>query len=199
MEDPNLHEESPTPGPGLTRRNVLGAAAALAATPLLATSARAGQIRSDVSQTARPGFAGSAKPRPRYLHASVSLPDGRVVAIGGFGVSEATRSRAVSAPTASVQAYDPRFRAWSDLAPMRLPRARHAAVVLPDGRVAVLGGFYVAPLDSVEIYDPWTNVWVEGEPLPTPMADHAVSVCGDGLLVTGGQDGIPALLLPFPA
>ena len=175
----------------LSRRNVLGAAAALAAAPLLA--ARAQAAPPDRASLRRP----HAVARPRFLHASVGLPDGRVLVIGGYAVGEATRARSVAAPLASVQAYDPRDDAWTDLAPLATPRARHAAALLPDGRVAVLGGMHAAPVASVEIYDPQTDVWSAGEPLPLPLVDHAAAACAGGILVTGG--GASAQLVPFPA
>ncbi len=178
----------------LSRRDVLGAAAALAALPLLATRAEA--------QTVRPGRLpvqkSAARARPRYLHAAVGLPDGRVVVIGGYGVSEATRSRSVAAPTSSVQAYDPQEDAWTDLAPLATPRARHAAVLLPDGRIAVLGGMYAAPVTSVEVYDPQADAWSAGESLPVPLVDHAATVCSAGILLTGGNEGSPARIVPIP-
>lgn len=209
MQDPSNPEVPTAPNPGLTRRNVLGVAAAFAATPLFAAPAQAGQGLTRAARSVSGPMPAPVLPvvadlratraRVRYLHASVGMSDGRVVVIGGYGVNAATLSRNASAPTASVQVYDPRDDAWTDLAPLLLPRARHAAVVLPDGRIAVLGGVHVNPVASVEIYDPQADAWTEGEPLLAPMADHAVSVCAAGLLVTGGQDGIRSLLLPFPA
>jgi hypothetical protein len=178
---------------GLSRRSVLAVLATVAASPALATRALA--ARTNWQRTVRRLTEGSG--RPRFLHAAVALNDGRIVVMGGYGTSGAIQDRAPSPPTSGVQLYDPYRDAWYDLAPMQTPRARHAAALLPDGRIAVLGGVYASMLSSVEIYDPRTNTWEEGPSLPAPMADHAASACGDTVVVTGGQNGQPAILVPI--
>lgn len=182
----SVPEKPPLRPLGVTRRAVLGLAAVLSASPLFAPRAFASR-----SAWRRGPQAGEGRGRghSRTLHAAVGLGDGRVVVVGGLcgGV-----------PTASVQLYDPHADAWTDLAPLCLPRARHAAALLPDGRIAILGGVYGTPLDSIEVYDPRTEEWTEGGHLPAPMADHAATACADGVLVTGGQTGLPALLVSIP-
>ena len=183
-------EERPS---GLSRRSILALLATVAASPALASRTLASR------SSWRRGMRGltAAQGRPRFLHAAVALADGRLVVIGGYGVGEATLARTGGLPTASVQLYDPSRGAWYDLAPLSVPRARHAAALLPDGRIAVLGGVHTSPLASVEIYDPATNRWEAGEPLSQPMADHAAAVCGGQLVVTGGQNGVPAMHVPI--
>jgi hypothetical protein len=144
------------------------------------------------------GWSESNEGRPRFEHAAVALPDGRVIVIGGYATSSLTRSRSAAGPTSSVQMYDPQQDAWYDLAPMNMPRARHAAVLLPDGNIAVLGGINTSPLGSVEVYLPASDEWVEAEGLPSPMVDHAASIAGNNLVITGGQNGSPAMTMPIP-
>lgn len=179
---------------GISRRSVVGLFASVAASPLLVTRAHAARTAWSAGTRALQSLQPSGV-RPRYLHASVGLPDGRLIVIGGYTTSEATRSRSASAPTSSVQLYDPSRDAWYELAPLRTPRARHAAVVMPDGRVVVMGGVYASPLTSVEVYDPASNEWFTAPSLPAPMFDHAAAVCDGRVVVTGGQNGTPAFSL----
>ncbi len=181
-------------GSGVSRRNVFGIIAAVASGPMLVTRAFASR---SAWQSAVPLSSGTGA-QPRYLHAAVGTGDGRVVVIGGYPVSDAIREHTSMAPSGSVQLYDPVSGAWTDLAPLNVPRARHAAVSLPDGRIVVLGGYYASPITSVEIYDPRRNVWMEGEPIPMPMMDHSASFCGDCIVLTGGQDGLPAVTISVP-
>ncbi len=138
---------------GLTRRTVFGMIAAVAASPMLISKAFA----KGRWQRPTPSALGS-RPQPRYLHAAVPTGDGRVVVIGGYTVSDAIRGNTPMPPTNSVQVYDPASDTWSDLAPLNVPRARHAALMLPDGRIVVSGGTYISPVTSVEIYDSKRNV-----------------------------------------
>ena len=71
----------------------------------------------------------------RTAHSATRLPSGRVVVCGGS-------TGLLSAPTtsAAVASFDPVTNAWTDLAPLTVPRTGHAAVVLPDGLLVVLGG-----------------------------------------------------------
>ena len=41
---------------------------------------------------------------------------------------------------ASVEAFDPTTNTWSMLVPLGAPRAGHAAVMMPDGLMVILGG-----------------------------------------------------------
>lgn len=172
----------------------MGLIASVAAAPLLVTQAHAAR-NTWQSRTRTLGRLPKSQVRPRYLHASVGLPDGRLLVIGGYTTSDEMRSRAPGAPTASVQLYDPSRGTWYELAPLRTPRARHAAVAMPDGRVIVMGGVFASPLTSVEVYDPSSNQWHEAPALPAPMLDHAATVCNGQVVVTGGQSGTPAFSL----
>jgi Ca2+-binding RTX toxin-like protein len=76
-----------------------------------------------------------------------TLPDGSVVAVGGFGTNNA-------ATTAEV--YDPVADTWGSTQPLR-SRSRTSAAVLPDGRVLAVSGF--GANNSVDIYEPSTRLW----------------------------------------
>ena len=65
--------------------------------------------------------------------AAVALPDGRVMAIGGF---DSVNDRFL----ASVEVLAADGSGWSTLAPMHTARNGHAAAALPCGKVLVAGG-----------------------------------------------------------
>nr|WP_228530652.1 MULTISPECIES: kelch repeat-containing protein [Myxococcaceae] len=72
---------------------------------------------------------------------------------------------------------------------MRTPRRDHAAVLLGDGRVLLVGGETAngTPLADVELYEPLSGEWVEASPLLTPRSRAAAVLLPDGrVLVSGG-------------
>jgi N-acetylneuraminic acid mutarotase len=138
----------------------------------------------------------------------VSLDDDSVLLTGGYlgEPGETYNQSARIDATERVFLYSD--GTWSEVASMINPRAQHAAVALPDGRVLVAGGtvdagnyflFYSADaLACAEIYDPQTDEWTEiqscddddGESsLPVRMARPSYDVDPNyGVLIAGGYD-----------
>lgn len=179
---------------GITRRAVITGIVAAAAVPLLARQGLA-STKASAARRGR-GLDKSGKAAmPRYLHSAVTLQDGRVLVTGGYAVNEEARRKGFFPPSAGVQIFDPSNHTWQNAAPMAMPRARHASVLLPDGRVAVLGGFYNRSLASVEIYEPRTNTWTKGKSLPQPMCDHTACLAQGRVVIAGGAFGARAHVL----
>ncbi len=84
----------------------------------------------------------------RAEHASVTLPDGRVLVMGGLG----------HAALADAEIYDPSRNVWMPAMPMQQPRYGHAATLAGD-RVLVTGGFAQQPQAGVLAYDIARGVW----------------------------------------
>lgn len=85
----------------------------------------------------------------RCAHTTVTIGDGTVLAAGGW---YDTRAFHVASDT---EIYDPVSETWSPAGSMTTCRANHAAVVLEDGRVLVVGGEdHRGILASAEVYDP---------------------------------------------
>lgn len=124
-------------------------------------------------------------PMVRHMGAAAALGDGRILVTGGYDRQWSEDF----APTAlrSVGIFDPRTGQWSMVAPMNSPRARHAAVSLADGRVAVIGGIAQNVTASVEVYDPAKNAWTNANPLEQPRFDHSAVADGDSVYVLGGS------------
>lgn len=119
------------------------------------------------------------------MAASAVLGDGRILIVGGY--DKPMMPGAKASPLCSAVIFDPRTNTWFEAASMRLPRARHSAVALEDGRVAVLGGVGITPTASVEIYDPMTDTWAAGDSLAQPRYDHSAVRDGDLIYIFGGS------------
>lgn len=73
---------------------------------------------------------------------------------------------------------------------MTVPRAAHAATLLPSGKVLLSGGFSgdtEVYYDTAEIYDPATRTFLPTTSMTTPRTGHASVLLDDGtVLVAGG-------------
>ncbi len=87
------------------------------------------------------------------------LHNGSVIATGSSILS------ATEEMLRSVEIYDPLAEKWRDAEPMHFPRSRHDALLLPNGKLLVIGGFrpnasppyvYAGP---PEVFDPATGKW----------------------------------------
>ncbi len=120
---------------------------------------------------------------PRAEAASVLLPDGRVLIVGGcVGDYEIL---------ASAEIYDPQKGTFTPTGSMSTARIPYGAVLLQNGRVLVAGG--TGPgrevLASAEEYDPATGRWNRVGSLHLPRHKHALTMLDDGrVLVAGGSD-----------
>lgn len=91
--------------------------------------------------------------------------------------------------TAGAAFFDAARGEWLPLPPMPAPRASHAAVPLPDGRVLLIGGR--APqgeLASTLFWEPDTLQFREGPPLASPRAHPAAVTLPDGAVMVLGSD-----------
>jgi len=117
--------------------------------------------------------------------ASVRLPDGRVLVIGGAnGAPDGNRF------LATAEIYDPVEDTWKPTrGELNVARDRHLAVVLRDGRALVVGGEASGGVDTLvtELYDPETDSFVVAGNTHDPRYDASAVVLSDGrVLVTGG-------------
>ena len=121
------------------------------------------------------------------------LPDGRVLVAGGFhrqfgryadsmdggdgdDISISLSTRVAVTEWASVSehvlVFNPASDAWDELPPMPMPRAKAASCVLPDGRVALFGGWtqhghLLVPTSTAIAFDTRHNKWTYLPPLPS--------------------------------
>ena len=125
---------------------------------------------------------------PRFLHNAVALRDGRVLITGGSHTLE--RGAAV---LGAVEYYDPALNQFLPTGSMSVPRQLHAAAVLADGRVVIVGGASyfegTDTSDTVEIYDPKSGQFATlALRLTRARQRHSVMATGgDRILVFGGH------------
>jgi len=123
-------------------------------------------------------------PDPRVGLAVAALPNGEVLAAGGYDNSTRLTSASV---------FDPDTGQFSPTGSLNTPRQSAAATPLPDGRVLVAGGLdnSFGRLDTAEIYDPATGGFV---PVTATMSagrqGPAAAPLPDGrVLIAGGFSG----------
>ena len=149
----------------------------------------------------------------RAGHTATLLSDGRVLVVGGYigsgytsSSDDAGRPVVVDAPAdliddhlASAEVWDASSLSFEATGGMSQARTRHTATLLPDGRVAVVGGagihvegqaLFVEERASVEIWDPATGSFAPDRPLASPRQGHSVIRLSNGqLLIVGGRRG----------
>lgn len=158
----------------LSRRTALSALGAAALAPKLALGGSAQVKRAVALNTA--GFEIA-----RVNHSITALSNGTLLLVGGYEAF-------ARVPVSSASLIDPVTGSSTPVSSLRTPRARHAAVLLSDGRVAVLGGIYMDALDTVEIFDPMTLTWSQGPSMLLARMDHSAAVVGELVFVTGGRN-----------
>jgi hypothetical protein len=116
------------------------------------------------------------------------LPNGRVLAVGGWGNSPV-------APQASADLYVAFSGAWATAAPMASARVSHVAVTLRTGRLLVVGGHDgVSAVAGAELYEFVSGTWSATGSLATARLSFTATVLQDGkVLVAGGDTGASTL------
>jgi hypothetical protein len=127
----------------------------------------------------------------RVGHTASLLTDGRVVIAGGSSGREMVDGNWETIPAMAIEIYDPAQKKFTTAGQLRVPRVSHAGVALPDGRVALLGGYKRgATLDSVEIFDPRTGRSEDGGKLASVREGCGCALMNDGkILLSGGSRG----------
>jgi len=114
------------------------------------------------------------------------LPDGRVLIVGGFEEQEDGSEEV----RASAELWDPVSARFAPTGPLIEARSEHAAALLPDGRVLIVGGWdREKRLASAETWDADTGTFTRAGALAEPRWGHSATALPDGrVLVVGGWD-----------
>jgi hypothetical protein len=120
----------------------------------------------------------------RAKHVAVLLSNHQVLVIGG--ITSAAGYSGASNSTRTAELYDPSTQTWSPAASMRYARILPIGLLLPDGRVLVVGDQGVSE-HTAEVFNPTNGRWSS---IPTPAVGRAEAVgfqLHDGtVLVAGG-------------
>jgi ferric-dicitrate binding protein FerR (iron transport regulator) len=129
---------------------------------------------------------------PRFDHAATLLGDGTVLVSGGaadLADVSAHRDRVL----ASCERFDPRSNSFHAAGSMAIPRYKHSATLLPDGRVFILGGSDTRMVRhryaTTEIYDPLSGIWSVTPNMTAArykIRDAVVVLDNGDVLVAGG-------------
>jgi hypothetical protein len=153
---------------------------------------------------------------PHYPDALVSVPDGRVLAIGGITVAD-NAGTLEQTTTGLISVFDPtvgHFVAWSTA--LGTARTGSTAILARDGNIYVIGGMSgsgklylscasdadVAPfsfLSSVEIIDPVAETVVAGPALPEANISLRSTILFDGSIIAGGGTPCGSSAVSYPS
>lgn len=130
----------------------------------------------------------NAMSTPRFEHTATLLSDGKVLIVGGQGPADGGRLIALS----STELYDPAADGFVSSTALGEGRANHAAVLLADKTVLVMGGVGGPNADialaSAELYDARSGSWTRISPIAMARTGHTATLLPDGkVLMAGGE------------
>jgi N-acetylneuraminic acid mutarotase len=123
----------------------------------------------------------------RNSHTATLLPNGKVLAAGGWF-------------TNSAELYDPATGTWNSTGALHtLSVGGHTATLLRNGQVLLTGGWSgFSPISDAQPYDPATGNWRATTSLSTARNGHTATLLPNGkVLVAGGYDVITSINGPL--
>lgn len=139
----------------------------------------------------------------RMGHTATLLANGKVLVTGGIQSMPTTPTQLepIHQTVATTELYDPATDVWTPGPNLATPRAAHAAIVRPDGRVLLAGGiswdtniilgWVPAVRRSTDLYDPVANTMVAGPQMAMARSLTDPLDLGNGRwLLAGGINGI---------
>lgn len=123
--------------------------------------------------------------RGRFEFTTTALPGGKVLAVGGYGVTGFLTQAEV---------YDPATGVWSSAGSLNAGRYEHTATALWNGKVLVAGGYGGSLRNDAELYDPDSNSWMHAGSFNTARDRHAAALLPDGrVIIAGGNTATGAI------
>ena len=122
----------------------------------------------------------------RSLATATVLQDGRVLVVGGYVSNHAGDSRGL----AEAEIWDPATRTFSPAGSLDRPRIGHAATLLNDGRVLIVGGedTRIGQQIPAEVWDPATGGFDAVGTMPTLASGLTATTLLDGRVLIVGKD-----------
>ncbi|MEM7308529.1 MAG: kelch repeat-containing protein [Planctomycetota bacterium] len=123
----------------------------------------------------------------RQGHTATTLPDGRVLIVGGDEPDMAGVLTALD----TMEVFDPQTQRFTALSStLTAPRSTHTATLLDDGRVLVVGGYNLSEtvVATADIIDPVADTVVAAAPMSVARTQHTATLLDDGrVLVVAGS------------
>ncbi|MBV9952493.1 MAG: hypothetical protein JO291_11115 [Acidimicrobiia bacterium] len=124
----------------------------------------------------------------RINHTLTTLPNGRVLAVGG---QHADPDASPTTPLASAELFQPATGTWVKTGKLHVARTLHTATLLQNGKVLIVGGFTGDPAGtatrSAELYDPTTGRFTLTGQLTGARGGHTATLLKNGdVLIAGG-------------
>ncbi|HYG76272.1 MAG TPA: kelch repeat-containing protein, partial [Planctomycetota bacterium] len=117
----------------------------------------------------------------RNGHTATLMKNGKVLVAGGQNYNEQ------AGYAKSCEIFDPQSDTWSAASNMADRRGYHRDVLLPNGDVMVISGYWVG---TCERYNPANNTWSTTARMASSRFNFTANVLTDGKVVlTGGYDG----------
>ena len=118
----------------------------------------------------------------RSEHRAALLPDGRILAAGGYGATDCL---------STAELYDPAADRWTATGAMTGPRIIFDLTLLPSGMLlAAGGGSCSGVLNTAELYNPGIGTWSPAADLTQARLQASATVLSSGkVLLAGGQSG----------
>ncbi len=127
-------------------------------------------------------------PTPR-LNAATTVFDGKLYAIGGFGMGGILDVNEV---------YDPELNRWELKTPR--PTSFHSATItVANGFLLIFGGDNPLPIGDVHQYDPQADNWTARESMITPRSKTVAGrLCKSTYVAGGEEEGPMPMPMPMP-
>ncbi|WP_225826709.1 Kelch repeat-containing protein [Streptomyces naphthomycinicus] len=127
---------------------------------------------------------------PRSGHQATLLTDGSVLVTGGAGLGARKARGHTPGSQWRTERYNPAAGTWTPAGNMPAGRNFHRALLLPSGRVLVLGGADSATYDAgyaqAALYDPRSRVWLRAGGLRTGRFYCSATLLADGRVLAAG-------------
>lgn len=131
------------------------------------------------ADAAQPWVSAAPMGTARAYHTATLLRDGNVLITGGDDGAIGGGDNG-SRKLATAERYDPATDRWTAVAPMPIPHTRHTAILLPDGRVFVIGDYNTIDATKAELYDPATDRWTLAAASPAQYGTAGAALLPNG-------------------
>jgi N-acetylneuraminic acid mutarotase len=136
----------------------------------------------------------------RQFHTATLLPDGQVLAAGGFNNCDDD----FCSDVASAELYNPATGTWTQTGSMPGAREQQSATLLKSGEVLVAGGLNSGGFccsqfkySSAELYNPATGTWTPTASMATTHVGQTATLLPNGwVLVAGGGTSVAEIYEP---